>query len=86
MPTKPPDPIDRAIGAVQAPAPIEMANVSLKIMGKDDRPAAISIPKDVTDVELLALVAAILHIGDQLRPMRGPQLQVVRAMPNGQMS
>jgi hypothetical protein len=34
------------------------------------RPAAVAVPKDITDLELLALVGQVLAVGDKLRNQR----------------
>lgn len=89
MPDKPPDFLDAAIAAVaqkEGPQPVDLVNVNIKIMGREDRPAAMSIPKDITDMELLGLVAAVLQIGDELRKFRKPAIEIARQMPNGPVS
>jgi len=72
-PTAQPDVIDRAI-ATAAPPTI---TAQIALLNRRDRVAALSIPADITDLEWLGLVGAILQIGDQLRARRPSSRLVV---------
>jgi hypothetical protein len=65
--------IDRAI-ATAAPPTI---TAQIALLNRRDRVAALSIPADITDLEWLGLVGAILQIGDQLRARRPSSRLVV---------
>lgn len=83
MSEKPPDFLDAAIAAAERKevVQIEMLTVAMKIMGREDRPAQLVVPKDVTDMEIIALMVAVAQVGDQLRAMRPPPIAIAHAMP-----
>lgn len=63
---------DRAIASAAEPAAkdkgIEMRQLTIQL--GSGRPAALVLPVDVTDRELLGLVAAVLQAGEQLHAER----------------
>ena len=66
----PEDKLAEAIADVES-KPIKMAGpFQMQIMGNPNRPAILSLPVDVTDIELLAIIGAVLQIGDTLRAQR----------------
>lgn len=68
MAARPPDPVDAAIAAAAQPA--EIAMVQSEFTLPTGRPVAIAVPEDITDFELLSMVAVVLHLGDKLRAQR----------------
>jgi hypothetical protein len=75
-----PDKVDEAIAAAEAKPTVEMAQAQIRIMGREDRPAIIAMPKDVTDMELIALMVSVAQFGDQLRAQR-PSARII--IPGG---
>lgn len=64
------DKLDAAVKQVEAQAnQVEMVKYEARIY-PDGRPIAMFVPKDVTDLELLALMGQVLAMGDQLRAQR----------------
>lgn len=64
---KAPDPIDAAIAAASAPI-VQGATVQITL--PTGRPAVLTVPVDVTDTELVGLVAAAIQFAMQLRSQR----------------
>jgi hypothetical protein len=67
---RPPDPVEAAIAAANGPKQVLMSQVNVPLLGRQDRPAVLAVPSDISDVELLALIGAVLQVGDQLRSQR----------------
>ena len=65
---KAPDPIDAAIAAASTPAAVQGATVQITL--PTGRPAVLTVPVDVTDTELVGLVAAAIQFAMQLRSQR----------------
>jgi hypothetical protein len=61
-----PDSIDVAI---QKAAP-RATTANIALLGNQNRPALLVVPDDITEMELLGLIGAVLQIGDQLRARR----------------
>lgn len=61
-----PDSIDVAI----AKAAPQATTANIALLGNPNRPALLVVPNDVTDMELIGLIAAVIQIGDQLRAQR----------------
>lgn len=67
----PPDKIDEAISATEEKVvQVEMAAVGVKLLNNDARPAHIAVPTDISELEVLSLIASIIQITDQLRAKR----------------
>lgn len=79
----PPDKVDAALAAADAPQAVQMAQATVQLMGNPQRPAMIAVPPDITDIELLSLIGNVLGFGDQLRARRQAAngLVVARQMP-----
>jgi hypothetical protein len=63
-----PDPLAAAIA--QASQPAEIAMVQAEFSLPTGRPVMMAVPQDITDFEILGLVAIALHMGDKLRAQR----------------
>jgi hypothetical protein len=86
---KKPDFLDAAIAAAaheEKLVQVEMRQFNLKIMNRDDRPAVIVIPTDVTWQEVAALMVGMANCGEQVIAVQRPKLAIARALPNGPMS
>jgi hypothetical protein len=62
-----PDPLDRAIAAAQTgptEVTVRMRQVQLTLPG--GRPALLAVPEDLTDLEALGLIGAVLQVRDQI--------------------
>ena len=63
--------LDDAVAAVDDKLTIKMAGpIQLQLLGDPARPAVLSMPVDITDMELISLMVAVAQIGDQLRAKR----------------
>lgn len=62
------DKVDAAIEKIEAPA--DNAWFDIALMANPARMARVTVPADVSDLELLALIANVLGIGDRLRAQR----------------
>lgn len=60
------DPIDVAI----AKAAPQATTANIALLGNPHRPALLVVPNDITEMELLGLIAVVLQVGDQLRAQR----------------
>lgn len=77
------DKVAKAVDAVEAKeqlVQVDMQQVQVKLLGRDDRPAAIAVPRDITDLEIINLMVNIAVLGDQLRALR-PSSRII--VPNG---
>lgn len=70
------DAVAKVIAAVNAPAPQQRVQATVALLGRKDRPVALDLPADVTDIEWLGLIGALLSLGDQIRAQR-PQSRLV---------
>jgi hypothetical protein len=62
------DPVGAAIAAVSQPPVVRGATCQITL--PTGRPAMLTVPEDVTDLELLGLVSAAVQFGMELRARR----------------
>lgn len=63
-----PDSIDVAI----AKAAPQATTANIALLRNPNRPALLVVPSDITDLELIGLIAAVVQVGDELRAKRPP--------------
>lgn len=86
--SKPPDFLDAAIAAADEKqlVKIEMRQFNLKIMNRDDRPAVVAMPTDITWQEVTALMVGMAQCCEQVIAAQRPKLEVAHSMPNGRLT
>jgi hypothetical protein len=69
--------IEAAITAAESkPTPIEIIEAKIALLKRPDRMVGIAFPADISDLEWLALLDALIEIGDQIRARR-PDSRIV---------
>lgn len=63
-----PDAIDAAIADAE-PKP-QRVQATVKLLGRDQRLVVLDLPADISDLEWLGLIGALLGLGDQIRAQR----------------
>lgn len=63
-----PDAIDAAIVAMEPKQ--QRVQATVRLLGRADRLVALDLPADITDLEWLGLIGAVLGLGDQIRAQR----------------
>ena len=61
---------DKVDEAIKATVQVRMAQIGIALLGRQERPAQLAMPEDITDLELLNIIAVVLQTGDQLRAKR----------------
>lgn len=56
--------------AEPAPTVVPLMQAQIRLLNDPRRPAILSIPQDISDLEALALINAVLQITDSLRAQR----------------